>query len=167
MELNMIVAAGKDGAIGCRGNLIWNISGDLRRFKALTTGHPVIMGRKTWESLPKRPLPGRLNIVITRDESYAATGAVVVSSPEKAIEAASAGMPGVTPFVIGGEQIYRHFLPSATCIFLTAVDAESPEADARLPWPFPAGEWSEVESSETMTSPVGVDYKYVTLIRKQ
>ena len=79
MDVNMIVAAGDDGAIGRKGDLIWHISSDLRRFKALTMGHPVIMGRKTWESLPKKPLPGRLNIVVTRNAGYKADGAAVAA----------------------------------------------------------------------------------------
>lgn len=165
MELNLIVAAGKDGAIGKEGNLIWRIGSDLRRFKTLTMGHPVIMGRKTWESLPKRPLPGRANIVVTRNGDYEAPGATVVASPEEALEAAARLMPGETPFLMGGEQVYRAMLPLATRIFLTAVDRECPDADARLPWPLP-GEWETEEESEEETTPEGVTYRYITLRRR-
>lgn len=115
MEVNMIVAAGKDGAIGKNGDLIWHISSDLKRFKALTMGHPVIMGRKTWESLPKKPLPGRLNIVVSRNPDFIAEGARVVTTPEDAL-----GVSGdSSPFVMGGEQIYKAFMPYVTKIFLT------------------------------------------------
>lgn len=167
MEIDMILACGTDGSIGIDGGLIWRIPEDLRHFRALTTGHPVVMGRKTWESLPRRPLHGRLNIVMTRDSSYDAPGAVVVSSPEEALAAAERGIPGSAPFVIGGEQVYRIFLPLADRIHVTAVEAVCPEADARLPWPLPAGEWVETESTPLVSTPEGVEYSYKTFCRKR
>ncbi len=82
-EVNIIVAAGRDGAIGKAGDLIWHIKADLRRFKALTMGHPVIMGRKTWDSLPKRPLPGRRKIVLTRNAAILGIVTESAASPKE------------------------------------------------------------------------------------
>lgn len=162
MEVNMIVAVGKDGAIGRNGDLIWHIREDLRRFKALTMGHPVIMGRKTWESLPKRPLPGRLNIVITRNPDYKAEGAEIVTSPEAALEKAGENIP----FIMGGEQIYRLFMPFATTLYLTEVDEECPDADAFMQYPLDSSEWIMSEVSDTRQTPDGIHYRYATYQRK-
>lgn len=169
-EVNIIVAAGKDGAIGKAGNLIWRIPADLRHFKALTMGHPIIMGRKTWESLPKRPLPGRRNIVVTRNAAFEAPGAEVVTSPAEALELcygnhcgeASLGTECLVPFVIGGEEIYKAFMPLATRIYLTEIDGECPEADAHLPFPLNPDEWKAEEIGESEVTPEGVRYRYVT-----
>lgn len=161
-DVNMIVAAGTDGAIGREGGLIWRISSDLRRFKALTTGHPVIMGRKTWDSLPRKPLPGRLNIVVTRNMEFIAPGAEVVNSPEEAL-----GLCGEeSPFVMGGEQIYRLFMPYVSRIFLTEVMAECPDADARLDLDPDSGLWQTIDKSAEETTAEGVTYRYVTLKRR-
>lgn len=114
-------------ALGKGGELLWNLPDDLRHFKKITSGHPVIMGRKTWESIPEkfRPLPGRTNIVITRGKDYGAMGAEVVSSFEQAQEAAS-GAPGSEEiFVIGGGEIYSLALPFASRLYLTLVDDNS------------------------------------------
>lgn len=160
-EVNIIVAAGKDGAIGKEGDLIWRIPADLRRFKALTMGHPVIMGRKTWESLPKRPLPGRRNIVVTRNVAYDAPGAELASSPEEAVRICKDSIP----FVMGGEEIYKAFMPLATRIFLTEVEAECPDADAWLPFPLNPDAWRVEEAGAVETTPAGVSYRYVTYTR--
>lgn len=158
MEINIIAAVGRDGAIGRRGDLIWRISDDLKRFKALTMGHPVIMGRKTWESLPKRPLPGRLNIVVSRAPDFEAPGAVTATSPAEALEAA-----GEDCFVMGGASIYAAFMPLATKFHLTAIEADCPDADVRLPWPLPG--WHAEGEAETHRTPEGLEYKFVTLAR--
>ncbi len=160
-EVNIIVAAGKDGAIGKAGNLIWRIPADLRRFKALTMGHPIIMGRKTWESLPKRPLPGRRNIVVTRNAAFEAPGAEVVTSPAEALELCY-GKDSIPPFVIGGEEIYKAFMPLATRVYLTEIDGECPDADAHLPFPLNPDEWKAEEIGESEVTPEGVRYRYVT-----
>lgn len=168
-EVDMIVAAGLDGSIGRGGDLIWRIPADLRRFKSLTMGHPVIMGRKTWESLPRRPLPGRLNIVITRDPDYRAGEAVTAHSPEEAIAAACRAADGVhdvpAPFVIGGAQIYEAFLPFVTRLYLTRVHAVCPDADAFIPPFYEGEEWRETEKCGTEVTPEGVAYDYVTYVR--
>lgn len=142
----LIVAVGRDGAIGRNGDLVWHISDDLKRFKRLTLGHPVIMGRKTWESLPKKPLPGRLNIVVSRQTDYSADGAIVVNSPDEAICMAEK-LSQETPFVIGGANIYEAFLPKASKLFITEIDDICPDADALFPFPPDSGTW--VLSEET------------------
>ncbi|MDE6008271.1 MAG: dihydrofolate reductase [Muribaculaceae bacterium] len=160
MEVNMIVAVGKDGAIGKGRDLIWRISEDLKRFKRLTMGHPVIMGRKTWESLPKRPLPGRRNIVISRKPGYAAEGGEVCLTPEEALR----NSLNDSPFIMGGAQIYNLFLPLVDRIYLTEIDAECEDADARLM--LSEAEWQRVEEGEWNVTPEGVRYRYVELVRK-
>ena len=176
-NINLIVAAALDGAIGRGGNLIWRIPADLRRFKSLTMGHAIIMGRKTWESLPKRPLPGRRNIVVTRSGSYEAPGAEVARSPESAIRMAVSGpdkqlsqtnsadsVGDKDIFVIGGAELYSAFLPIADRIYLTEIDATCPDADAHLPYPLYDAEWCRVEESG-WESTDEVRYRYVTLER--
>ncbi len=162
-NVNIIVAAGRDGAIGRRGDLIWRIPADLRHFKTLTMGHPIIMGRKTWESLPKRPLPGRLNIVVTRSEGYEAPGAQVVASPEAALAVATAQDAEV--FVIGGAQLYDAFMPLADRIYLTEVDDACEDADARLPFPLDGTVWKNEKESEWESTDAGVRFRYVTCRR--
>lgn len=129
-ELYGIVAVGKGNEIGFKGDMPWHLPEDLRRFKALTTGHPVIMGRATWESLPKRPLPGRRNIVLTRDTNYEASGAETARSLTEAIALCEGEE---TPFVIGGGQIYRESLPLLTRLYVTRVESEWPQADTFFP----------------------------------
>jgi dihydrofolate reductase len=126
IRLSLIVAQGRNRVIGSAGQLPWRLKDDLAHFKRTTMGAPVIMGRKTWESLPKRPLPGRPNIVISRDWNYDAAEARVYSSLSPAINAAKAmalraGQSEV--FVIGGAAIYELALPLADRIYLTEVDA--------------------------------------------
>jgi len=133
-DLSLIAAIGKGRELGFQGNLLWRLPEDLKRFKELTDGHPVIMGRKTWESLPGRfrPLPGRTNVVVTRQTDYEAPGAVVVDSLEDA-RAAAARAPGADEvFIIGGGEIYSAALPFANRLYLTLVDASAP-ADAFFP----------------------------------
>ena len=119
-RIAFVVAVSRNGVIGRAGGLPWHISSDLKRFKAITMGKPVIMGRKTWESLPKRPLPGRHNIVITRNGAYRADGASVVTSAEAALSAAGTESDEIS--VIGGAEIFAMFLPMAERIHLTEAD---------------------------------------------
>jgi len=130
-EIVIIAAVAKNRVIGKDNRLLWNIPEDMAHFKALTAGHPVIMGRKTWESLPPRfrPLPGRRNIVISRQVDYAAPGAEVADSLEIALKMASTV---ALAFVIGGEQIYRQAMAVADRLEITEVDLE-PEGDAWFP----------------------------------
>lgn len=129
-EINIIAAVCANGAIGRRGNLLFHLSDDLKRFKVLTMGWPIIMGRKTFESFPKGPLPGRRNVVISRNLDYAPEGAEVYASPEEALAAcADAGKV----FVIGGGEIYRRFMPQADVLLLTEIDASPADADTFFP----------------------------------
>lgn len=136
----LVVAAAKGGVIGRDGGLPWHISSDLKRFKAITMGKPVIMGRRTWESLPRRPLPGRANIVITRQEGFSAPGATVVAGAETALRAAQSGSPEEIA-VIGGGEIYRMFLGLADRVYLTEVELDV-DGDTFFPTLSPA-DWTE------------------------
>ncbi|HPR07562.1 MAG TPA: dihydrofolate reductase [Denitromonas sp.] len=127
-EIVLIAAVASNGAIGKDNALPWRLKADLAHFKAATLGHPIVMGRKTWESLG-RPLPGRTNIVISRDRNYAAPGALVVNSLAAAVAACA---DHEQLFVIGGAQIYALALPLADRLLLTEVDA-SIEGDAFFP----------------------------------
>ncbi|MEM9402431.1 MAG: dihydrofolate reductase [Pseudomonadota bacterium] len=118
--ISLIVAASQNGVIGVDGDLPWRLPDDLRRFKALTTGKPVIMGRKTWDSIG-RPLPKRQNIVISRNTGFAAEGCDIVTTPEQAIAAAG---DSDEIMIIGGGTIYAIFLDKATRIYLTRVHAD-------------------------------------------
>ena len=138
-RIALVVAVSRNGVIGRDGGLPWHISSDLKRFKAITMGKPVIMGRKTWESLPKRPLIGRQNIVITRQKSYHAGDAIVVADVTAAI-AAAGHVEEIA--IIGGGEIYRTVFPMADRIYLTEVDLEV-EGDTHFPKLVP-GEWREV-----------------------
>ena len=126
--ISIIVAIARNGVIGGDNRLLWHISEDLRRFKALTTGHPVVMGRKTWESLG-RPLPGRTNVVLTRQPDFAPEGAVVVHSLEEAVRMFP---PQEEVFIIGGGELYAQALPLADRLYITTVEADY-EGDVRFP----------------------------------
>lgn len=130
MRVSIIAAVAANGVIGNDGDMPWKLSTDLKRFKALTTGKPVIMGRKTFASIG-RPLPNRVNLVLTRDAAFDAPGVVVVPTLEAAVDAASdAGAEEA--MVIGGGEIYRAFLDRAERLYITHVDA-SPAGDTHFP----------------------------------
>lgn len=129
-EIIIIAAVCGNGAIGRNGDLLYHISADLRRFKALTMGFPIIMGRKTFESFPKGPLPGRRNIVISRNADYRPAGAEIYSTPDAAL-AACADSEKV--FIIGGGEIYRLFIPLADRLELTEIDDDPADADTFFP----------------------------------
>lgn len=154
-SIAMIAAVGPNMELGSRGDLIWHISADLKNFKALTMGRPVIMGRKTWESLPKRPLPGRLNIVMTRS-GFDDEGVLAVASPAEAIEVCP---EGETAFIIGGEQIYNAFLPLADTLYITQIEAESPK---RIDAWFPEfrHDWHLQEAGDWQETPEGVRFRF-------
>ncbi|MCI6354952.1 dihydrofolate reductase [Eubacterium coprostanoligenes] len=130
MAISMIAAVGKNLELGKNNDLIWHFKEDMKFFKETTMGHPVIMGRKTFESLPKA-LPGRKNIVISANPEYKADGAEVVTSVEEAIKLAET--EDTDAFVIGGGRIYNEFLPYADNLYLTEINAESPDADTYFP----------------------------------
>lgn len=133
-KLTLVLAIAKNGVIGRDGGLPWRLSSDMKRFKAATMGKPVLMGRKTWESLPKRPLPGRANLVLTRDAQFSAPGAWLYTDLHAMLAAARAMATESSAdeiCVIGGAQLYEATLPLADRILLTEVNLE-PQGDARL-----------------------------------
>ena len=128
MSVSMIAAVGKNLELGKNNNLIWHFKEDMKFFKNTTMGHTVVMGRKTFESLPKA-LPGRKNIVISSNAEYQAQGATVVTSVEEALQIAD----NEEIFVIGGGKIYAEFLPYADKLYLTEINAECADADTYFP----------------------------------
>lgn len=162
-ELYFIVAIAQNGAIGKDNDLLWHLSGDLKRFKQLTMGHPVVMGRKTWESLPKKPLPGRLNVVMTQNQNFKAEGATVVHS----INGLFRALKGCDEeaFVMGGAAIYKLLLPYAKRLYITRVYRDF-EADVYFPT-IDMSEFTMVTKSETMHDEgSGLDYAYEEYDRK-
>src|SRR3569832_424393 len=149
----------ENGVIGNKGGLPWRIPEDLRRFKELTLGKPCIMGRKTWESIPRRPLPGRANIVVTRDRIFADDGAVAVHSLEEGL-AQTHDAPEVA--IIGGAELFKKATPLANRVDLTEVHAEV-EGDTRMP-AFDRAVWKERAREDHVTAD-GLRYSFVTLER--
>jgi dihydrofolate reductase len=161
MRITLIAALGRNRVIGKDNRMPWHISDDLKRFKSLTLGHPVVMGRKTFQSIGK-PLPGRDNIVITRSDTFAAPGCRVVHSLPEALEAAQGAEEA---FVIGGAEIYALALPLADRLQLTEVDAAI-DGDAHFP-DFDRGDWREVSREPgTTAGPDGLRYVFVTCERR-
>jgi dihydrofolate reductase len=159
--ISLIVAAAANDVIGAGGKLPWRLSDDLRRFKALTMGKPLIMGRKTFESIG-RPLPGRRNIVVTRQPDYVAAGCEVVGSPEDALAAAA---DADEVMVIGGAEVYTAFLPLAGRIYRTRVHARI-DGDARFP-ALDERDWREVSRVERAADPSNeFDVTFATLERR-
>lgn len=138
MTLSIIVAIASDGAIGRANDLLWHLPADLKRFKELTTGHTILMGRKTFESLPRGPLPNRRNIIISRSLPTQ-PGAEVYPTIQQAMEACASDEE---VFIIGGGEIYRQLLPNTERIYLTRVQASFPDAEVFFPELDPT-EWVE------------------------
>lgn len=160
-KICLVAARARNGVIGVDGDLPWRLSSDMRLFRETTRGKPVIMGRKTWESLPRRPLPGRLNIVVTRQAGYSAEGAKVVDNLGDALAAAfaRANEERVDEVcVIGGAQIYAAALDFADRLYLTEVDA-APEGETRFP-AFDEEGWEEVRR-EAFSAAEGDDHAFV------
>jgi dihydrofolate reductase len=153
--LTLIVARARNGVIGAKGTLPWRLPEDLAFFKRTTMGHPIVMGRRTWESIG-RPLPGRRSIVVTRDRGFTAEGAEVVHSLPEAITRC-AGTEEI--FVIGGAQLYADALPYADRLLVTEIDQDF-EGDTFLPAPASL-DWSEASRERhppTDTRPFGFDF---------
>jgi dihydrofolate reductase len=157
-----VLAMADNGVIGAAGAIPWRIADDLKRFKALTMGKPLVMGRKTWDSFPKKPLPGRTNIVITRDRGWTADGAVVAHSLDEALARAESENPPEI-VIAGGAEIYRAALPQAARIELTEVHVNA-AGDSHL-LPFDKAVWRET-AREDHATPDGLGYSYVTLVRR-
>ena len=157
--LALIAAVASNGVIGEGNALPWRLPADMQRFRALTSGHSVIMGRKTWESIG-RPLPGRQNIVVTRQRNFFADGALVTSSLDEALR--SATMPSPV-FCIGGGELYALALPRATTLHCTEIDREF-AGDTRFPDIDPST-WLET-AREQHSAPDGFNYAFVTYERR-
>lgn len=161
--VSIIVAMTPSGAIGRNGDLLYHISADLKRFKGVTMGKPVVMGRKTFESLPGGALPGRRNIVITRNEGYEAPGVEVAGSLDEAL-AMTAEVEEV--MIIGGAEIYRMASAVAQRVYLTLIESEVADADTFIA-PFDKETWAIIEESDPMTDPrSGVAYRFLNLQRR-
>ena len=155
--ISLIAALGKNNVIGVDNKLPWKLSADLKRFKAITSGKPVIMGRKTFESIG-RPLPNRTNIIITRDKNYRAEGCIAVHDLDGALKAAGDG----EIMVIGGAQIYAEFLPRAHRMYLTIIEKEF-DGDAYFP-EYNDHEWKIIHKEDHEDD--GLKYSFVDLERK-
>ena len=162
--ISFVVARADNGVIGRDNALPWHLPADLKHFKRLTVGKPVVMGRKTFESIGK-PLPGRHNIVMTRDAAWHAEGVTVVANLAEAVAAA-----GLDPnsragevMIIGGAAVYAEALPIATRVYLTEIH-DSPDGDTILP-PFTADRWREVEREDHPAEDGKPTYSFVTLER--
>jgi dihydrofolate reductase len=157
--LSLIAAVARDGGIGKNNDLLARIPEDLKRFRRLTMGHPIVMGRKTWESLG-RPLPGRRNIVITRDAAWQAEGA----EPATSLDAALALTDGAERvFVIGGAQVYALALPLADELLLTELDADF-DADVFFP-PWDRADFA-LTAQESQRTETGLAYRHATYTRR-
>lgn len=154
-KITLIAACAQNGCIGTNNTMPWHLPEDFAFFRTYTTGKPVVMGRKTWESLPKKPLPGRRNIVVTRNADYTAEGAETVSGLEAAL-AACAGEQEI--IIIGGAQIYTEALPLATDLRITEVGL-TVAGDAFFP-PFSRSIWHEA-SREAHTAANGIPFAFV------
>lgn len=152
-EIVIVAALARNGVIGRDNGLPWRLKADLQHFRALTMGHPILMGRNTWESLG-RPLPGRRNLVVTRDSTFKADGAEVFTDPEAAIAAAA---DAERLFVIGGAQLYKTLFPRAERLVLTEVWADV-EGDAHFPM-FDRSDFIE-ERRDVRTADTDNEYDY-------
>jgi len=156
----LVAAVAANGVIGAGNRLPWRLPADLKRFRALTTGHSIIMGRKTWESIG-RPLPDRQNIVVTRQASFTAAGADIASSLDDAL--AQVRMPAPA-FCIGGGKLYREALPRATTLYLTEI-GRAFDGDATFP-EFERSEWREINrETHADSTDSGLPYAFVTYQR--
>lgn len=159
--ITMIAAAGANNELGKDNDLVWHLPDDFKRFKQLTTGHHIIMGRKTFESFPK-PLPNRTHVVITRNVNYKKEGAVVVHSMKEALEIAK---DDTQPFIIGGGEIYTMGLDFADKIELTRVDGAF-DADTFFP-EIPEDKWDLInEVDHTKDERHDFSFSYQTFVRK-
>lgn len=158
--ISIIVAVSEDWGIGKDNELLWHISEDLKRFKRLTTGNTVVMGKKTWESLPRRPLPGRKNIVLTDNSKEIIENAVTCYSIEDALSKCT---PDEEIFIIGGGSIYRQFMPLADRLYITHVHKKAP-ADIYFP-EIDLNTWKVTEEEE-FVSDEGIPYTYTVYGRK-
>lgn len=160
--LSIIVAVAENNGIGLENKLLTHISADLKRFKQITKGHTVVMGRNTWFSLPNRPLPNRTNIVITNEPGETFEGAVTVNSIEEAIEKCPDNKES---FVMGGAMVYKQFFPIANKLYLTKIHKPF-EADTFFP-EVKDNEWNVVHQQKIIDDEqAGLEYSFIDLERK-
>jgi dihydrofolate reductase len=169
MEIVLIVAVADNGVIGAGGAIPWRLKTDQQRFKAMTMGKPIVMGRKTFLSFPRRPLPGRTNIIVTRDAGFRAAGAVVTTSfaAARAVAHADALRRSVAEIaVIGGAEIYAQWMDVADRLEVTEVHAR-PDGDTRFP-PIETAKWEEVARQRHPAGPGdSAEFSYVTYRRRR
>ena len=158
-KLSLIVAIAKNGVIGVNNTLPWHLPEDLKRFKALTMGHHIVMGRKTYDSLG-RLLPGRTTVIVTRNKNYHVEGALIANSLSEALTLCA---NDDEVFLIGGAELYQSGLTLADKLYITEIDLEV-EGDAHFP-PIPYAEFKEV-AREAYVSEKGMKFNYVTYQRK-
>lgn len=162
--LSLIVAIAEDGAIGVNGNLLCYLPADLKHFKEITMGGAIVMGRKTFESLPKGALPGRKNVVITRNKEFSAENIVVSHSVEEAMILTE--NDGTERYIIGGAEIYRAALPLVSTIYLTRIHAAFSAADTHFP-EIDMEQWSvKGEIRHEADEKNKIAYSFITLQRK-
>ena len=163
--ISLIAAVASNRAIGKNNELLWHLPEDMRHFRETTRGKPVIMGRKTWESLPDafRPLPGRHNLVVSRNPGFQAPGATLAGSLEEALRQAELTDKVDEAFVIGGAELYRQALPLASRLYLTEI-AESIEGDVFFPEFLPQ-DWKEV-SRQKQQGTSGLRFSFVVYHRR-
>ena len=161
MDLSLIAAVAQNNVIGKDGSLAWHIPDDLKRFRALTTGHTVIMGRRTYEGIGK-PLPGRTNIIVTRRTGYTVPGCLIAHSLEEATTLADKPELGDKTFIIGGGEIFRQTLELATVMYLTLIH-RAVEGDTHFPEL--GAEWEEVDREDHRDA-LPVPYSFITFKRR-
>lgn len=160
-NLSIIVAIAQNGAIGKDNNLLWHISDDLKRFRALTSGHSVVMGRRTFDSLPKKPLPNRRNIVLTHNHDFASSDVEVAFSVGQVLKMA---LSDDETFIIGGATLYQQFLPFANHLYVTWVYRDF-DADAFFP-PIDLSLFRQSSISPVVTDPIsGLPFAYADYYR--
>lgn len=167
MKISIVVAVADNNAIGAKGKLLWRLSKDMQYFKEVTWGHHVLMGRKTWDSIPPKfsPLPGRTNIIVTRQEGFVCEGCLVVKNVEEGIELArNSGEQEL--MIIGGGEIYKQALPFTNKIYLTKVHHTFADADTFFPeldleqWTTLNAEWNMADEKNEF------DFEFIVLERK-
>jgi len=176
--MTIIAAITRDLALGRAGDMIYHISADLRRFKQITMGHPLVMGRRTFESFPNGPLPGRRNAVVTRDAAYVPAGVEVSRQPSAPSEVGSPRIEvyptledaikavGDDAMVVGGGQVYAQAMPLADTLEITEIDATAPDADTHFPDIDPT-RWRLTAATDWQTDPrTAVSFRYLTYARR-
>lgn len=164
MIFSIIVAIASNGAIGKDNKLLFHLPEDLKYFKKVTSGHPVIMGKNTWDSLPLKPLPGRTNIVLNREMNLKCSDCTVLPSIDE-VKSFCSKLNDPECFIIGGGEVYKTFLPLSDRLYITRVD-KAFEADTFFP-PIPASEWKLVSSTENFSEKEKFRYFYEVWERKR